>query len=122
PLGLGQCRGDDVCRHAIELFGERTRHRRPEGGELAVRHPPESSASDRSVSSSLNRSPSSPGLNSTSHPLCLKSPTVPGTGPSMTPSSDTCSVTTILPISWSSLLTGAPHHGDVSAEPDSAGA
>src|SRR4029453_19209834 len=43
-----------------------------------------------------------------SHPFCLNSPTVPGFGPSMTPSSDPCSVTTIFPISRPPLELGAP--------------
>src|SRR3954468_22338911 len=57
---------------------------------------PSRSASDSIVSSSLNLSPSSPRLISKLQPPYLKSSAPPGS--SMTPSSDTNSVTTILPI------------------------
>src|SRR3954471_22065222 len=58
---------------------------------------PSRSASDSIVSSSLNLSPSSPRLISKLQPPCLKSSAPPGS--SITPSSDTNSVTTIFPIS-----------------------
>ncbi len=48
------------------------------------------------VSSTLNLSPSSPRLNSKLQPPYVKSSAPPGS--SMTPSSETNSVTTILPI------------------------
>src|SRR6266511_4776268 len=57
---------------------------------------PSSRASEESVSSSLNLSPSSPRLISKVQPPCLKSSAPPGS--SMTPSSETNSVTTILPM------------------------
>src|SRR4029453_13790243 len=62
---------------------------------------PSSRASDARASSSLNRSPSSPRSNSRLHPGYLKS-SPPGA--CMTPSSETNSVTTILPISHSFRL------------------
>src|SRR5947207_9523444 len=65
---------------------------------------PSSKASESSVSSSLNLFPSSPRSNSKVHPLYLKSSAPPGS--SITPSSETNSVTTILPISVSSLVWG----------------
>ena len=58
---------------------------------------PSSSASDSIVSSSLNLFPSSPRSISNVQPPYLKSSAPPGS--SITPSSDTNSVTTILPIS-----------------------
>src|SRR5919204_4745156 len=61
---------------------------------------PRSKASESIVSSSLNWSPSSPRLNSKLQPPCSKSSAPPGS--SITPSSDTNSVTTIRPISSSS--------------------
>src|SRR3954453_4476948 len=54
------------------------------------------------VSSSLNLSPSSPRAISKVHPPCLKSSAPPGS--SITPSSETNSVTTIFPISSSFAL------------------
>src|SRR3954447_25414494 len=60
---------------------------------------PSSSAAESMASSSLNLSPSSPRENSKLQPPCLKSSAPPGS--STTPSSDTNSVTTILPISCS---------------------
>src|SRR4029453_11384343 len=57
---------------------------------------PSSRASDDIVSSSLNLSPSSPRLISKLQPPCLNSSPPPGA--SMTPSSDTNSVTTIRPL------------------------
>src|SRR5256714_6147926 len=56
---------------------------------------PSSSASESRVSSSLNLSPSSPRLNSKLQPPYSKSSAPPGS--SMTPSSETNSVTTIFP-------------------------
>src|SRR3954469_15381187 len=66
---------------------------------------PSRSASDSIVSSSLNLSPSSPRLISKLQPPYLKSSAPPGS--SITPSSDTNSVTTILPISASCLVGSA---------------
>src|SRR5215211_597902 len=63
---------------------------------------PSSCASAAISSSSLNLSPSSPRLNSKDHPACSNSSPPPGA--SMTPSRETNSVTTTLPISSSFAL------------------
>ena len=57
---------------------------------------PSSCASAAMCSSNLNLSPSAPRLNLNVHPACSKSPA--GPGDSNTPSSETNSVTTILPM------------------------
>src|SRR6266536_2393789 len=66
---------------------------------------PSNRATDERASSSLNLSPSSPRLISKLQPPYLKSSAPPGS--SMTPSSDTNSVTTILPTCPSFSLTVA---------------
>src|SRR5919204_6443506 len=68
---------------------------------------PRSRASDERVSSSLNLSPSAPRLIPKVQPPYLKSSDPPGS--SMTPSSDTNSVTTILP-TWPSFSLKFPLH------------